>query len=332
MASIRPRILSRLSAPSRLKNNNMVFKRQFAKGHDIENMLQQKSSWETYPDSIRKLAVFAEHARAHNYQIPLLSKAQQGDFDQARAYHVAAAIRQLREMNGEVIAGRKIGFSNKNLWPKYGIQESNWSYMYQNTVVDLPEKSELGEGKVVMANISHMWALEPRIEPEIIFGLKRPVNPSMSDLEFLGCIDWISHGFEVVASIFPHWKFTAVDCTAAFALHGLLLVGPKQSLSSPGLMGDKLLENLKNFNVELQRNKEKVANGTGSNVLGSPILALRHLTELLAKDEHNKPLQAGEVVTTGTLTDAMPIKDGDHWSTKVDGINLPGLEVTFKLQ
>lgn len=294
-------------------------------------MLNQKSFWETFPDSIRKLAVFAEHARASNYQIPLLSKAQSGDFDQARAYHVAAAIRQLREMNGEVVAGRKIGFSNKALWPKYGVSESNWSYVYESTIVDLPNKSELAEGKVLMANISHLNALEPRIEPEIIFGLKKPVEAGMSSSEILGCIDWVSHGFEIVQSIFPHWKFTAVDCTAAFALHGLLLVGPRQSLSSPGLKGDGVLEKLKEFKVELSRNGEKVEEGKGSNVLGSPIEALKHLAELLAKDEHNKPLDAGEVVTTGTLTNAYPIRDGELWSTKISGIDLPGLDVTFKL-
>lgn len=93
-------------------------------------MLEEKSLWETIDPSIRKLAVFAEHARAHNYQIPILSKTQHGKFDQARAYRVAAAIRQLREMNGDVVSGRKLGFTNKQLWPEYGVNESNWSYVY----------------------------------------------------------------------------------------------------------------------------------------------------------------------------------------------------------
>ena len=72
--------------------------------------------------------------------------------------------------------------------------------------------------------------------------------------------------------------------------------------------------------------------GVGSNVLGSPIKALRHLTEMLEKDSYNSLLGAGESVTTGTLTRALDIHDGDVWSTKITGIELHGLEVRFKLK
>lgn len=233
-------------------------------------------------------------------------------------------------MNGEIVVGRKIGFTNERIWPEYGVTESNWSYMYQNTVVDLPDESQLSAGKVVQADISHMSALEPKIEPEIMLKLKNPVNPSMSDLELLRSTEWIAHGFEIVASIYPHWKFTAADTTAAFALHGLLLVGPKVQLQKNGNPDESVLESLKDFKVELFRNGEKVDEGRGSNALGSPIKALRHLAELLAGDKHNRPLESGEIVTTGTLTRALTIGNGDLWSTKISGIDLPGLNVKFR--
>ena len=158
------------------------------------------------------------------------------------------------------------------------------------------------------------------------------IDVSMTDLEILECIDWVAHGFEIVISIFPHWRFTAADATAAFALHGLLLVGPRKWLRKQGSLDEGLVESLKNFTVELYQNGEKVDAGSGTNVLGSPINALRHLAEMLAKDEVNKPLEAGEIVTTGTLTRALTINNNDHWSTKIDGIDLPGLDVTFKVQ
>jgi 2-oxo-3-hexenedioate decarboxylase len=37
------------------------------------------------------------------------------------------------------------------------------------------------------------------------------------------------------------------------------------------------------------------------------------------------PLAAGEVVTTGTLTDAQPMAPGQRWRTAIDGAPLPGL-------
>lgn len=333
---MRTRLWPRLSIiPKRIPNISLSQKRLYAlEANDLEGMLHQKSLWETFPDPIQKLAVFAEHARSHNYQIPLLSKAAAataiGGLDQRKAYHVAAAIRQLREMNGEVVVGRKVGFTNRAMWKEWGVDASNWSYVYRNTVVDVPVEG-LVDGKSVLANVSHLSSLEPKIEPEIVFGLKTGVEAGMSDEEVLGCVEWVAHGFEVVGSVFPGWKFTAADTTAAFALHGLLMVGPRMQLSDHVQDSGALVDALRDFKVELYRNGKLMDSGKGSNVLDSPLNALRHLAELLGKDEHNQALQAGEVITTGTLTKALSIKNGDTWSTKVSGIDLPGLKVTFRV-
>jgi len=47
-----------------------------------------------------------------------------------------------------------------------------------------------------------------------------------------------------------------------------------------------------------------------------------------AKQPLASPLQADELVTTGTLTVARPIRD-ETWSTVFEGIRLPGLSVAF---
>ncbi|UGY19788.1 hypothetical protein [Bradyrhizobium septentrionale] len=56
--------------------------------------------------------------------------------------------------------------------------------------------------------------------------------------------------------------------------------------------------------------------GGGAFVLDRPLKV-----ELLAKDPHNPPLSAGEVISTGTLTLPMPIKPGERWTTKAAGIS-----------
>lgn len=155
----------------------------------------------------------------------------------------------------------------------------------------------------------------------------------MNDAELLGSLDWIAHGFEIVASVYPDWKFTAADTTAAFALHGLLLVGPKTYVQEAAVRSpERLLQSLANFRIQLRQNGKQVDEGCGSNVLGSPIKALRHLVELLESDESNSSLAAGEIVTTGTLTRALDIHHDDAWSTKISGIQLHGLEVRFKVK
>ena len=56
---------------------------------------------------------------------------------------------------------------------------------------------------------------------------------------------------------------------------------------------------------------------------------MRELVALLAADPHNPPLAAGEIVTTGTLTRALPIAAGETWTTKLSGVALDGIGIEF---
>jgi 2-oxo-3-hexenedioate decarboxylase len=50
---------------------------------------------------------------------------------------------------------------------------------------------------------------------------------------------------------------------------------------------------------------------------------------MLGRQARFTPVQAGEIVTTGTLTAARPVSPGETWATRLDGIDLPGLSMTF---
>jgi 2-oxo-3-hexenedioate decarboxylase len=161
-------------------------------------------------------------------------------FDLDDAYRVTAAVRKMRETRGETPLGRKIGFTNRTIWDEYQIGAPMWGYVYDRTVHDLHD-----EGMAVsLASLA-----EPRIEPEIIFGLAVAPEPGMDERALLGCIDWVSHGFELVQSIFPRWEFTLPDTVAANGLHGMLLVGPRHPLAEHG---DDWLGNLSTFGIELR--------------------------------------------------------------------------------
>jgi 2-oxo-3-hexenedioate decarboxylase len=73
-----------------------------------------------------------------------------------------------------------------------------------------------------------------------------------------------------------------------------------------------------------------VDRGVGENALGSPLLALAYLVEVLAKQPASPPLAAGEIVSTGTLTDAHPVAPGETWTTQIRGLPLNGLSVVFR--
>jgi 2-oxo-3-hexenedioate decarboxylase len=81
--------------------------------------------------------------------------------------------------------------------------------------------------------------------------------------------------------------------------------------------------------IALSRDGEVQDRGTAANVLDGPLSAIRHLVDVLAADPESPRLQAGEIVTTGTLTRALPIRPGETWSTAIEGVELPGVSVTF---
>ena len=234
-------------------------------------------------------------------------------FDLAAAYQVTAAVRRLREAAGERPVGRKIGFTNRTIWAQYGVYAPMWGDVYDSTLAPL-------DAPFALAGLC-----EPRIEPEIVFGLSRAPTPDMDEPALLGCVDWVAHGFEIVQSIFPGWRITGADAVAGLGMHGALLIGERH----PGQAGGDWLRTLSSFSIELKRNGDVVDRGQASNVLDGPLSALRHLVGVLADDPVNPPLAAGEIVTTGTLTRAFSIVAGETWGTQLAGVALGPISVTL---
>lgn len=258
-------------------------------------------------------------ARYKARQMPPISEAA-AEFSLEQAYDVAAEILHRRRAAGEIPVGRKIGFTNRGIWPEYGVNAPIWGYVYDATIRHAEDNAGMQ---------SLRGALEPKIEPEIVLKLRNAPRPGMGEEELADSIEWIAHGFEIVHSVFPGWKFSVPDTIAAFGMHGVLIVGtPRHVRTIKGLDRD-LVRELRSFKVSLFRNGELRDSGAGANVLGSPLLALKHLVDVLAHLPQHKPLSAGEIVTTGTLTAALPIHPGETWHTAFTGIDLPGLRVGF---
>jgi 2-keto-4-pentenoate hydratase len=168
--------------------------------------------------------------------------------------------------------------------------------------------------------------VQPRIEPEVVFKLKAPVTDDTPEA-LARAIEWIAPGFEIVQSHFPDWKFKAADCTAAFGLHGALVVG--EPLMVTGANRAALAAALPTCAVTLSRGGTVIDRGVGANVLDSPALALTHLARLIADQPQAPKLTAGEFVTTGTITDAWPVAAGETWSSDYGALGLRGLTLQF---
>ena len=248
-------------------------------------------------------------------QIGLLSDSDPS-LDEDGAYAIAWAVHARRQERGEKPVGRKIGFTNRTIWAEYGVRAPIWSHVYDSTVLHAPE----GDARVTIGHL-----LQPRIEPEIQLHFTRTPPVTRDEAAILDCIDWIAHGFEIVQSLYPDWKFRRADAIAAFGLHGVLVVGRPVPVRDI----DDCVAKLRNFTVTLRSDGKPEVKGGGANVLDSPLLAFAHLAETLGKQARFAPVQAGEIVTTGTLTAPRPVSPGETWATMLDGIDLPGLSISF---
>src|SRR5262245_25630371 len=237
-------------------------------------------------------------------------------FDVTAAYQVLHEIHARRAAHGWRAVGRKIGFTNRTIWSRYGVDRPMWAHIYSHTVRHAPE----GRGTMTLLGF-----VQPRLEPEVVFGLGGPVPVAGSGRAVLNAVEWIAAGFEVVQSHFPDWKFRAPDCTAAFGLHGALIIGPMKALDERER--DRLADTLAEFEVTLHRGSDVVDRGRGRNVLDSPALSLQHLARLLASQPEAPPLCGGEIVTTGTLTDAWPIEAGTRWRSDYGALGVRGIEL-----
>ena len=238
-------------------------------------------------------------------------------FDLSAAYQVAFRIHHARILEGANPVGRKIGFTNPELWSIYGVREPIWSYVYDTTVTQI-------EGLHIKCPIKGFS--EPKIEPEIVFHLCSDLSNNADPEEVVNAIDWVAHGFEMVQSHFPGWRFEAPDTVADRALHGTLLLGQSMPLKE---LGSDPVDVLESILVDLICDNKLVETGMGSNVLGNPITAVAHLVSMLGKQSDHSPLKAGEIVSTGTITKAQSVHVGETWRSEIRGPEIAGLTVEF---
>lgn len=145
-------------------------------------MSERTDQLDLQPIAAKVIASLAGHG-----QIPTFSDLRPS-LDLEKAYRVTPLLRAAFEARGEKITGSKIGFTNRDMWRAHGVRGPIWGYCTDRTTYELEDTP---------VQLVKDFA-EPRIEPEIMFGLKKAPLPTMDQSALLDCIDWVSLGYEVV--------------------------------------------------------------------------------------------------------------------------------------
>jgi 2-oxo-3-hexenedioate decarboxylase len=103
---------------------------------------------------------------------------------------------------------------------------------------------------------------------------------------------------------------------ASYGLHAGLVVGSPLEVTSADIPA--LVDQLAAFTVTLEKNGAVVAKGSGKNSLKNPALCIAELSSAMAKA--GTALSAGEVISSGTLTEAQLISPGETYTAVVEGL------------
>jgi 2-oxo-3-hexenedioate decarboxylase len=271
-------------------------------------------------ERVRAFADELSQAYASRTVLPVPLSTREPGFDLTLACAIEAELTRRRRASGRTTVGRKVGYASKAVWRALKLDTLVWAHMYDDTVVATAAPGSPHPPR----SLSTGRMCSPRIEPEVVFKLRAPVPAASQDpAEILGAVEWIALGFEIVDSVYADWKFQPADFVAACGLHAALVVGEPRDLPAADIPA--LVDQLAQFRVRLLKNGEVAAEGSGRNALRSPALCLGELASAIAKRPGEEPLLAGELVSSGTLTEPQPIADGETWTASVEGIDLPSV-------
>jgi 2-keto-4-pentenoate hydratase len=220
-----------------------------------------------------------------------------------------------------------------------------------------------------VATLSLAHTISPKIEPEIVFKMKAPLSAGITEAAAaLEAVEWLALGFEIIDCPYADWKYEPADFVAAYGLHAALVVGEPCPVTATNISElveqlPKFKVRLSRSDMSLReraaaseprersapaqrRARERVGEsegrspsdgidgqlveeGSGRNSLRSPALCLAELASAMAKQDGADPLAAGDLVSSGTLTESTPIQPGETWTLSVEDIALPTLTLTL---
>lgn len=251
------------------------------------------------PADLNTLAGEIYHALRNRAPIPLISE-RHPELNVDDAYRISLGVLERRQADGEKLVGKKIGLTAKAVQQMVGVDEPDFGF--------LTDAMQFAEGETVTIANS---MLTPMVEPEIALVLKSTLPTEGVTPEMVReATDYAVASLEIVDTRFNTQKITIVDTVADNASSALFVLGKDRI--------DPFAIELETVQCQLIRNGEKITEGVGAAVLGSPYISAAWLANRLGSV--GVALEAGDVVLPGSLTPFAPITAGDIFVAEFSGI------------
>lgn len=247
------------------------------------------------PTTVARLAEHLETCELEAHDTVKLTEAHPGlSFDDA--YRIQAEIRRRKLARGGRVVGLKAGLTSHAKMRQMGVEAPVFGFLSDAFAV--PDG-----GEVKVSGLIH-----PKVEPEIALVTRAPLRgPGCHVAAVLAASDLVLAGLEVIDSRYRDFKFDLPSVVADNCSSARFVVGGRGTRPQ-GL-------DLRTLGVILEKNGEIVGIAAGAAVLGHPAAAVAALANHLAARGEEVP--AGTLVLTGGVTEAVPVKAGDHVAVRV---------------
>ena len=239
-------------------------------------------------------------------------------FNLEDAYRIGAEVARWRLRQGWSFGGWKVGFTNREIWSRWGLDRPIVAPVYTETIVRADPAAP--------ARVTLGTRAAPRIEVEVVFGFDAAASPRTPD--------WVALGAELVDCHYEGWRLHPADSVADFGLHAGLVVGPAVPMTGDAWRPSTAADALRAIAVSISANGERLARGTGKAVLGSPLNVLRELGGSSAASSGLAPRMAAYgfptpptqvphpryLVSTGTLTPLVEAHVGTRYEVASDSL------------
>ncbi len=213
------------------------------------------------------------------------------ELDVSTAYAVQDETLRRREARGEQLVGVKLGLTSRAKQRRMKVASPLVAWLTDAMI--LPAGEPVPQGALI----------HPRVEPEIVFVMKRRLaGPGVTAAQALTAVEAVYAGAEVIDSRYRDFRFTLTDVIADNASSGAFILGPVAR--SPYDI-DLALEA-----VLVEVDGKVVDSATGAAVQNHPAEALALAANDLGR--RGKAIEAGQIVLTGGMTDALPAGPGSR--------------------
>jgi len=213
----------------------------------------------------------------------------------------AVQLLQIDELtgSGRTIKGHKVGLTSAAMQRLIGVDEPDYGHL-------LDDFFYLEHAPIPLSRF-----IQPRIEPEVAFVLRRPLRgPGVTVHEAIAAIDFVLPALEIVDSRIADWKIGLFDTIADNASSGAVVLGSRPTALHK--------VDLRLAGAVMTRNGFVVGTGAGGAVLGSPLTSLVWLANTVG--ERGVTLEAGHVILPGSVCAMVPVAAGDTFTATFAGL------------